>query len=193
MANWAYVENGQVKEAYDILPDCWRNVSNFSALQSDVNFLRTLNWVPIRHETQEIDPTRQQRVNCRYQVDGLDVLEQWDVVDLPLPEPPSREAIERMLISETQGKLDRFAQSRGYDSILAACSYGVDPDPTYQSEGQYCVAARSATWIALYQIINEIREGHRAQPQNYSDVEQFLPALNWPDKDVSEETINSTT
>lgn len=50
-----------------------------------------------------------------------------------------------------QARLDRHAQSWGYDNIFTACTYADEPAvPQFQAEGRALRAWRSATWAACY-------------------------------------------
>lgn len=181
MANWAYVENGQIVEKYDILPDNWRNISNFFVLQDDVEYLKTLNWFPITKPAYSYDSTKQQLANPRYKIENDIVTEEYDIIDIPKPLPMTLVDVEKMLIEQTQSRLDNFAQSRGYDNILSACSYSNDPNIKFQTEGTHCVQMRSQTWIVLYQIISDIKNEVRSMPNKFSDIENELPSLTWPE------------
>lgn len=181
MANWAYIENGQVVEKYDILPDCWKNISNFYVLSSNIDYLATLNWVPVIHPEYTYDPTIQQLSNVRYTVENMIVTEEWDVIDIPKSPEPTLFDIEVMLINETKNRLDLFAQTRGYDNILSACSYATDTDLKFQTEGQYCIQMRSQTWTTLNKIISDIKSDIRSMPLVFSSIENELPLLTWPE------------
>lgn len=84
------------------------------------------------------------------------------------------------IVSATQQRLDAFAQSRGYDGILSACTYASSNVPKFSKEGWCCVDARDATWAKLLDILAEIQAGTRPRPSGYSDVEPDLPPLVWP-------------
>lgn len=86
------------------------------------------------------------------------------------------ESISRM----AQKRLDDFAKTRGYDGILSACTYATDTDHKFNTEGQYCVAARGSTWRKLHEIMNEVEQGIRPMPSGYPDIEPELPELAWP-------------
>lgn len=92
--------------------------------------------------------------------------------------PP--EQIQSQIISATQQRLDSFAQTRKYDSILSACTYATDSNPKFAAEGQYCIDARGATWTKLYEMLAEVEAGTRPMPSGYADVEGELPVLAWP-------------
>jgi hypothetical protein len=85
------------------------------------------------------------------------------------------------VVAATQQRLDAFAQTRNYDGILSACTYADDPVQKFAAEGQYCVAARGATWAKLYEILGEVESGSRPVPSSYADIENELPALAWPE------------
>lgn len=44
MANWIYVENGEIVSRQDILPQTWNNISNLHALSKEE--LKGLGWYP---------------------------------------------------------------------------------------------------------------------------------------------------
>jgi len=54
MANWAYLENNEVVELYHDIPQNWRNISNFFALESDLKTLRDLGWYPVENTTKPL-------------------------------------------------------------------------------------------------------------------------------------------
>jgi len=77
-------------------------------------------------------------------------------------------------------RLDRFANKRGYQSMLTACSYATSKNDIYRSDAQYCVDLRDKTWQSFYQIINPIIAG--TSPRITQDeMENLLPPLQWPD------------
>ena len=100
----------------------------------------------------------------------------------PAPEPIPPDQLLAQIVQATQTRLDVFAQERNYDGILSACSYATSTVPKFQTEGQYCVQARDATWAALYVILAQIQAGERPLPQGYADLETELPILAWPDE-----------
>lgn len=94
--------------------------------------------------------------------------------------PPSPEVIQSEIVQEVQLRLDTFAQSRNYDSILSASTYATSVIPKFQAEGQAAVNARDTTWATLYTILGEVQSGTRPTPESYADIEVELPQLNWP-------------
>jgi hypothetical protein len=127
---------------------------------------------PASHKAVEGDPVKQ---NGQW-------VQVWQVVPLTADEIADRlKALQADVISQTQNRLDEFAQTRGYDGILSACTYADDPVQKFAAEGQYCVAARGATWSKLYEILGEVESGSRPVPSSYADIENELPELAWPE------------
>jgi hypothetical protein len=86
------------------------------------------------------------------------------------------------LVDKTQTRLDTFARTRNYESILSACTYSTSTVPKFAAEGQYCVDVRDATWLKLYEILAEVESGIRETFNSYADIENELPDLIWPDQ-----------
>lgn len=105
----------------------------------------------------------------------------WSVVPASAEETTRRkQQVKDQITEQVQQRLDAFAQSRGYDNIVSACSYAVSQHPKYGVEGRYCVQARENTWDALFAIEAEVVAGTRPMPHGYEDIEAELPALVWP-------------
>src|SRR5689334_17873088 len=58
---------------------------------------------------------------------------------------PSLAELRDVIVTTVQRRLDAFAQSRGYDSILSAATYAASSVPQFQAEGQRAVALRDRT------------------------------------------------
>ncbi len=84
------------------------------------------------------------------------------------------------LVQQVQDRLDHFAQTRNYDTILSASTYATDTNPKFSVEGQFCVTLRSATWAKMYEILGQVLAGARPLPTTITDFETELPALTWP-------------
>ena len=93
---------------------------------------------------------------------------------------PREQHIKRFA-DEAQARLDRWAQSRGYDGILSACTYATSQVPQFQAEGQRCVDLRDQTWARLYEILAEVDAGTRPVPLSLAEIEADLPVLAWSD------------
>lgn len=123
------------------------------------------------------------RDGCEY-VDGTWKYK-WTILDYSQEQATINQAtIDKLLydriVVQTQHRLDSFAQLRGYDNILSACTYATSAVPKFQQEGQYCVNARDITWAKLLEILAEVQAGTRPKPAGYMDIEPELPLLVWP-------------
>jgi hypothetical protein len=87
----------------------------------------------------------------------------------------------KSIIVDTQKRLDDFAQTRGYYNIASACTYITSTVPKFAVEGKYCVEIRDATWLKIYEILDEIEINNQETFNSYTDVENELPQLIWPD------------
>jgi hypothetical protein len=111
----------------------------------------------------------------------------WKLVQGAKPEYPPRpsesEILQNLYISiteNTQNRLDNFAETREYSSMLSATTYVASTVEKFRIEGQYCVEARDLTWAKLYEIFEEVQSGKRTIPNSYEDIEPELPVLQWP-------------
>lgn len=105
----------------------------------------------------------------------------WKVVPLTADEiAQQQQALQETIVAQTQQRLDNFARTRGYDSILSAATYATSTAVKFAAEGRYCVEARDATWLRLYAILAEVEAGQRSAPNGFADIENELPALVWP-------------
>lgn len=89
------------------------------------------------------------------------------------------EQIKTSIVQLTQQRLDDFAKTRNYDNILSACTYATSSIPKFLQEGQSAVNARDTTWSALYTILAEVESGSKSMPKGFTDIEPFLPVLEW--------------
>jgi len=102
-----------------------------------------------------------------------------NVPDPPEITPEAAEILQTRIATEAQARLDTWAQSRGYDGILSACTYATSQAPRFQAEGQRCVDLRDQTWARLYEILAEVEAGTRPVPMSLAEIEADLPALTW--------------
>lgn len=93
---------------------------------------------------------------------------------------PTQAQIEAQFTAAIQKRLDDFARTRNYDSILSACTYATSTVAKFKTEGQACVNLRDATWAAAYTILANVQAGKRPMPTSIADIEADLPAAVWP-------------
>lgn len=121
----------------------------------------------------ELQPLHRYNTEYTYRVDGRTLVRTCG--QSPIPDDEVLESV----ITAVQLRLDSFAKERNYDGIMSACTYAVDPNPIFNAEGQYCVAARSSTWAACYAILAQVKTGARTMP-TVEQVMSELPTLTWP-------------
>jgi hypothetical protein len=116
----------------------------------------------------------------------------WQVVDkyttqeeidaaIAANEKSKLDAMVREVTQMVQNKLDDFAKSRNYDSILSAATYATSAIPKFQQEGQDAVNVRDTTWASLYKIMTDVMTGKRAVP-TIADIMAELPVMEWTNK-----------
>lgn len=104
---------------------------------------------------------------------------EWDAMEAA-EATKAGERLMQSIVDATQKRLDDFARTRNYDSILSLCTYATSAVPKFQTEGQCGVTARDATWAKLYAMLSEVEAGTRPVPTGFADIEPELPALTWP-------------
>lgn len=95
------------------------------------------------------------------------------------PPPPTIEQQIAIYTDEVQRHLDTFAATRGYNSLLSACSYATSTVARFAVEGQYCVTLRDQTWTQCYQILADYQQGLRPAP-TLEELLAELPQPEWP-------------
>lgn len=97
----------------------------------------------------------------------------------PAPTVPTPEQAQAAFVAQIQARLDAFARTRNYDSILSACTYATSTIQKFRDEGQHCVNLRDATWAAAYIILAQVQAGTRPMPTGIADIAADLPVLEW--------------
>jgi hypothetical protein len=107
-------------------------------------------------------------------------LEWLNAGNIPQPEFTEHELFQRKVKSyeqAVQAHLDGTAQTRGYDSIISACSYGATANH-FQAEGQAFIVWRSECWRVCFQILQEVQAGTRTEP-TIEELIAELPIFNY--------------
>lgn len=98
-----------------------------------------------------------------------------------IPDPPSGEEITAQTIADytarVQARLDGFARSKGYDSVLSACSYASSGNPQFKAEGLRAVELRDLTWAKAQELLNGFKPGETIP--SWEGIESQLPVLAW--------------
>lgn len=82
------------------------------------------------------------------------------------------------LVDIVQAHMDKQVQTRGYDSLLSACSYATSQNLPFQTEAQACVMWRDAVWMQCYSILAQVQQGTMAVPTS-TELLDMLPVLDW--------------
>jgi hypothetical protein len=86
MAKYAHIENNIITGVYDLMPDNWRNISNFFVYKDSIEELRSLGWRVVQTSS---DPTfnidTQKLSDLKFSIVNDEVIEYRDVEDLPIP------------------------------------------------------------------------------------------------------------
>ena len=91
MANYAHIENGMITGVYDLIPENWRNISNFYVLcnsVTDSDSLTELGWRTIQKPEISYDPTTQKLADPTYIVEDDQVIEHRVVIEMFYPDTP---------------------------------------------------------------------------------------------------------
>ena len=180
MANWAYIENGQIVEKHDNLPVNWKNISNFFAFKDNLEHLKTLGWVPVTRKEYTYNKSTHKLTNPRLVLSGMTVTEEYDVVAIVTTQPKVSD-IQNAFLMRVRDRLNNFAKTRMYDDILSACSYVNDSNLKFKSEAEYCIQMRSETYSKLFEILSDMESNKRPLITNFNAIESELPNLVWPE------------
>ena len=85
MTVYAHIEDGNITGVYDTLPKNWRNISNFSALKDETEFLSSLGWRLIIKDTSEYDSSVYKQGNPSYTIVEDTVVETIPLLVKPQP------------------------------------------------------------------------------------------------------------
>lgn len=92
MANYAFVENNQILGVYDLLPQNWKNISNFYLID-DWDRLRAMGWYRLEKVVPDYDPDTQKLDNATQWFENGQAYETYQVIDQNVPSQAWREVI----------------------------------------------------------------------------------------------------
>lgn len=87
MAEWAFVENNEIIEVYDIVPTSWRNISGLIHSVGDLPFMKSLGWYPITKQHQDFDPEKEQFKKFTYKFENEQVIESLVLEPVEVEDP----------------------------------------------------------------------------------------------------------
>lgn len=91
------------------------------------------------------------------------VVSKWDLNEWNEIQLRNKEVKAKMVEKAVQDLLDSKAKSKGYDSIISACSYATSKG-TFGAEGQSFVDWRDAVWTKVFTIQSEVTTGTIKEP-----------------------------
>lgn len=88
MAKYAHIENNTITGVYDLLPDNWRNISNFYVLAENFDDVKVLGWRVVQKQpTPLIDINTQRYGEPIFNIVDNEVIETIEIINLPVVEP----------------------------------------------------------------------------------------------------------
>jgi len=89
--------------------------------------------------------------------------------------------VESDLTVMAQKRLDKFAQEKGYDNILSACSYSMSSVPRFALDAAHCIELRDKTWAKVYSILQDLK-GEKRPLIPAVNLLAELPPLTWEEE-----------
>lgn len=93
--------------------------------------------------------------------------------------PEALARVHDLIVALAEDRMNKFANTRKYDSMDKLCGYKGDPNPKYDNEGSRGIKLRSDTWIALENHEAGVINGSIPIPFSSEDVIPYLPELTW--------------
>lgn len=129
MARYAHIENNQITGVYDFLPENWRNISNFKALEDETEYINSLGWRRIIKNEPVYNPSTQYMGNPRYTLINDTVIEDIEIFDIPVvvassPEPMAsaptidNNSLHIMAMQQLRDKRDELLLKTDFTQLL---------------------------------------------------------------------------
>lgn len=84
------------------------------------------------------------------------------------------------LISDyVDDKLEEFAKTRGYKSVVSCVSYIGDPNPQFDSDALIMRELRSQVWVTMNAYSGSIINNTTPIPKSMADIDSNIPPLSW--------------
>ena len=130
MANYAHIETDRVTGVYDLIPENWRNISNFYVLyESEPELVYTMGWRTLIKTDIVYDPEVQRLGDPTYRIVNGEVIEDRAIIDNIIPvEPTARTYSDAELltilnnrhqtaISKLRSKRDQLLRDTDYTQL----------------------------------------------------------------------------
>jgi hypothetical protein len=128
-------------------------------------------------------------INIEHHINGVNYPAGWfispvnrtimGIIESPAPVPIPPTALEVLtmskqnLSSQVGMYLNQVAATKGYDSIISACSYASVPN-AFQAESIRFVTWRTSVWTIVFTIYAEMDAGTRVTP-TFTELKALLP------------------
>lgn len=158
MAEWAFVENNEIKELHDKLPVSWRNISGLD--KASVDFLKSVGWLPVRKVTVEYNEKTHKVDSYNYTVNDCYVEEIPVLVEMLVD------------IATFQEKKNSFMSDLRLErnKLLAQCDW---------------TQLEDFANISIKNQYKEYRQKLRDLPDEYENLDDYSTAVvAWPVKPV---------
>jgi gamma-glutamylcyclotransferase (GGCT)/AIG2-like uncharacterized protein YtfP len=161
MANYVYIEEGEILEYHDALPRNWKNTSGFNLLADDVPALIALGWYPVINESAVYDPEVSYISGYTYEIETEQVRQIPTIVDF------TEEELNRRKEEDKQNFFRYLRDERG--RRLERCDW------TQLTDIQL---VKDETWVETWRVY---RQSLRDLPEVYEDTENFdIDSISWP-------------
>jgi hypothetical protein len=159
MANYVYINDGQIEEYYDIIPTSWRNVSGLNLLSKQE--LLTLGWYPVENLPEIYDSTTSYIAGYTYEIHSDHVKQIPQIVDY------SEDKVAELLEERKTAFFDTLRAERS--QLLTASDWTQLTD---------VLDTKSEEWIAAWRTY---RQELRDLPDVYANTTEFDSSIiEWP-------------
>lgn len=118
MAKWVYIHNNKVSELHDYLPVNWRNISNLNKSEENLEFLKSIGWLPVKHEHQTYDDTLYQIIDYDYEITNDFVIETL-VLQPKAPPPAGLDVVyKQIFLTELRNRRDYLLSQSDWSQLI---------------------------------------------------------------------------
>ena len=162
MAEWVVVENNEITEYYDNVPNNWRNISGLALSKDDAAFMHSAGWYPVEKVLVEYNQNTQHITGHTYEIDQTSVREIPVIESLPE-------------VSIDQKRYNFLSQLRSKrDQLLKDCDWTQTAD------------VQATMTSDVNQKWTTYRAALRDLPGVYSSTEEFdFSKIIWPTINVN--------
>ena len=160
MANWVHIENNEVVEQHDYLPQNWKNISGLNLAANDLPFLKSVGWYPVTKQHELYDELTHHVNGYNYEIRENDVLESIIITERQ-PEPVEEfSTLKYRFIEELRKKRNELLVSSDWTQL--------------QDVQNLFEESTKNKWIVYRQALRDI-------VQVYSENEVVnIAQVNWP-------------